>query len=96
MYKNIAEPAEPNRILTAIIPVEGESEVFLVNVGLDIGLVRWSVNDPPRKKTKIIVLTSVDKDRPQNRLNEARCDSKGRLWTGTVTIVAILQNYAYI
>ena len=29
------------------------------------------------------VLTSVEDGKPNNRLNDAKCDSSGRLWFGT-------------
>ena len=30
------------------------------------------------------MLCGVEKDKPQNKFNDAKCDSSGRLWFGTM------------
>ena len=68
--------------VTFVIPVEGESDLFLISVGRHIGLVRWSPSDPPEKTTTLTPLAIVDQKRPSNRINDGKCDHKGRLWAG--------------
>ncbi len=37
----------------------------------------------------IEVLGAVEEDKPENRFNDAKCDSSGRLWCGTLGSVDI-------
>ena len=38
------------------------------------------------------VLASVDEDKPQNVINDCKCDRQGRLWFGTLTFPVDLDN----
>jgi len=42
----------------------------------------FAVLDPKTGRTTLIA--AVEKDRPENRMNDAKCDSGGRLWGGTM------------
>jgi sugar lactone lactonase YvrE len=57
--------------------VEREKGGFVVGVKNDI----YFLDLEPFKLTKIV---SIEPDKPGNRLNDAKCDAKGRLWTGTM------------
>lgn len=39
------------------------------------------------------LLTTVDEDKPENRLNDAKADVAGRLWAGDLVITIRVNNY---
>lgn len=75
-------------------PVSGVNTTF--DVGQAVGAVvprasgglalavqdGFAVLDPKTSHTQLIA--AVEKDMPQNRMNDAKCDSSGRLWGGTM------------
>lgn len=67
--------------LSAVIPVEGDPDLYLVSLGLSVCVVRWSITDPDQHTVKPHVLVTVDKS---DHLNDAKCDPQGRLWIGKV------------
>ncbi|KAL0274305.1 UNVERIFIED_CONTAM: hypothetical protein PYX00_006758 [Menopon gallinae] len=67
--------------VSPVIPVQFEDE-FVIGRGLDLVRVRW--DGKSEKPTDVKVLTSVDGDKPQNRFNDGKVDSSGRLWAGTM------------
>jgi sugar lactone lactonase YvrE len=42
----------------------------------------FAVLDP--KTRRVDLIAPVEKDRPENRMNDAKCDTSGRLWGGTM------------
>jgi sugar lactone lactonase YvrE len=42
----------------------------------------FAVLDPKTGKTELIA--EVEADRPENRMNDAKCDTSGRMWAGTM------------
>lgn len=67
--------------VSPVIPVQFEDEFFIIGRGLDLVRVRW--DGKSQKPTDVKVLSSVDEDKPQNRFNDGKVDSSGRLWAGT-------------
>ncbi len=59
--------------------VEREKGGFVVGVKNDI----YFLDLEPFKLTKVL---AIEPDKPGNRLNDAKCDAKGRLWTGTMDL----------
>lgn len=59
--------------------VEREKGGFVVGVKNDV----YFLDLEPFKLTKVL---SIEADKPGNRLNDAKCDAKGRLWTGTMDL----------
>ncbi|KAK7079237.1 hypothetical protein SK128_006064 [Halocaridina rubra] len=67
--------------VSAVVPVEGEPELFVAAIGKTLSVVRWAVNDPDHvtKQGKVIQTTTDD------HFNDAKCDPQGRLWAGTMS-----------
>ncbi|MGZ3298692.1 MAG: SMP-30/gluconolactonase/LRE family protein [Asticcacaulis sp.] len=59
--------------------VERQKGGFVVGVKNDV----WFLDIEPFKLTR---LTTIEADKPGNRLNDAKADPKGRLWTGTMDL----------
>ncbi len=59
--------------------IEREKGGFVVGVKNDV----YFLDLEPFKLTKVL---SIEADKPGNRLNDAKCDAKGRLWTGTMDL----------
>ncbi|KAF6211719.1 hypothetical protein GE061_012234 [Apolygus lucorum] len=70
-----------NGPVSFIVPVKGRKDHFVIGAELDVVLINWDTT-----KNKIVwkeTLITVP-DPPTNRLNDAKCDSTGRLWLGTM------------
>lgn len=71
--------------LSAVIPVEGEKDLFIVTLGMTLCLVRWSTSDPDEHTVKPQVLHTVEDE--SHHINDAKCDPRGRLWAGEALTV---------
>uniref|UniRef100_A0A146M9E2 Regucalcin n=1 Tax=Lygus hesperus TaxID=30085 RepID=A0A146M9E2_LYGHE len=66
-----------------IIPVKGKDNEFLVGSKKDVMHIEWDfVTNKILKQDKLLTL---DDDVPSTRINDAKCDAKGRLWFGTLS-----------
>ncbi|XP_076653047.1 uncharacterized protein LOC143359184 [Halictus rubicundus] len=65
------------------IPVDGAPDKLLAGVGTDLMVVTW---DGQESLTKCAIqrLASADSDPAETRWNDAKADSSGRLWGGTM------------
>ncbi|KPJ05108.1 Regucalcin [Papilio xuthus] len=72
----------PNTFTTFVIPIEGRKHRFLCGIKRDIVEIEWKGDND----TAVVVRTiaTVEKDRPENFLNDGKADRKGRLVTGTL------------
>lgn len=65
-------------VVSMAIPVEGEEDLYVVGLGNTISAIRWSPSDPDVHTVKPTVLHATN----DFQFNDAKCDPRGRLWTG--------------
>lgn len=62
-----------------VIPIKENQNKFVIGLGLSVQILTWdSVSD----RYELNFLSSVDKNKPGNRLNDAKADPSGVLWAG--------------
>lgn len=66
-----------------VIPIAGEQGLFVIGLGTTLTSLRWNLNETT---SKVVRLTTVDKDKPDNRWNDAKADNNGYLWAGELFI----------
>ncbi|XP_037818666.1 regucalcin isoform X1 [Lucilia sericata] len=79
-----------------IIPVEGTSDQFAVGCGRRCLVVRWDGVSPTAKPISTLFEVQMGNDRNESiRLNDGKCDSKGRLFAGTMRHVGDLYEHRW-
>lgn len=68
--------------VTLVVPVEGQDNTYVIGVGRTLQLMEW--DGKSTTPTSLSSFLSVEPDRPGNRFNDGKCDSRGRLWAGTM------------
>ncbi|KAL5279628.1 RGN.2 family protein [Megaselia abdita] len=74
-----------------MIPVEGQSNQFLVGCDRHVNIVEWNGVSETCKVKK--TLTKVEQSLSENRFNDAKCDPWGRLFGGTMRHTGDIYNY---
>jgi len=70
--------------VSLIVPVENEPNKYIIGVGRELKVLEW--DGKSSTPTSLKTLSTVDEEAKflTNRLNDGKCDSRGRLWAGTM------------
>ncbi|XP_046985611.1 regucalcin-like [Schistocerca americana] len=68
--------------VTLVVPVKNTNNQFVVGIGRNLSLLTWDGQDGTYSSLETIV--SVESDKPDNRFNDGKADSTGRLLAGTM------------
>ncbi|KAJ8973403.1 hypothetical protein NQ317_006469 [Molorchus minor] len=70
--------------VTLIIPVKGEKNKFLISIGRELAVVTWDGESEKVSNTQKLYEVDNKPETIDNRFNDGKCDSSGRLWAGTM------------
>lgn len=62
-----------------VIPLEGTTDRFVVGLKLDVVVVAWDGRGEARVERRV---ARLDQHCPENRINDAKADPRGRLFVG--------------
>lgn len=84
--KNISFAGQQGRVTPAVPVVASQGTRILVGVGRRLHFVEvdWGAPGQPTTVTKDEQLCEVESSMPNNRFNDGKADSEGRLWIGTM------------
>uniref|UniRef100_T1IXB7 SMP-30/Gluconolactonase/LRE-like region domain-containing protein n=1 Tax=Strigamia maritima TaxID=126957 RepID=T1IXB7_STRMM len=68
-------------VTTIVIPVDNSQDEFIVSYSKKILHFNWKTDEKSE-------LAEIEAGNDKTRLNDGKCDAKGRLWMGTVPTVA--------
>jgi gluconolactonase len=68
--------------VSLVCPVEGDPNKYIITIERDVQVMEW--DGKSEKPTSLKKLYTVDDHCKTNRINDGKCDSKGRLWAGTM------------
>lgn len=77
--------------VSLIIPVKGEKDKFLISIGREIAIVTWDGESERVSKIEKVYEVDNTPDTSDNRFNDGKCDSSGRLWAGKSDYISYIK-----
>jgi gluconolactonase len=68
--------------VTLVVPVQGQENKYVIGVGRTLQLMDWDGRSAT--PTSLTTMYTVEPENPGNRWNDGKCDTRGRLWAGTM------------
>ncbi|XP_011200668.2 regucalcin isoform X1 [Bactrocera dorsalis] len=84
VYHSKVEDVE---LASFIVPVEGQSDKFVVGAGRRVLVVTWDGVSPTSKVDRVLFEVQQDEQYIVNRFNDGKADPRGRLFAGTMRYV---------
>ena len=75
-------PDTENDLLTMVLPHAKFANKFVVSLGRRLGVVTWEDRTKDAADAAFELLYECDETLKKNRLNDGKCDKRGRLWAG--------------
>ncbi|XP_055844650.1 regucalcin-like [Episyrphus balteatus] len=83
---------ENEKYASFIIPIEGAINKFIVGIGRRVGIINWDgISKTCKVEKDVFTVEQGDSNFINNRINDGKCDPRGRLFTGTMYSDIIVQ-----
>jgi len=75
--------------VSLVVPVAGEPNNYVISRGRDLNIIEWDGHST--SPTTMTTILSVEPENPDNKFNDAKVDTLGRLWAGQLKIISKLK-----
>jgi len=66
-----------------IVPVAGKKDQFVISLDGDLAVISWDGESDKVKVLETLIQANTTSETKNNKFNDGKCDSSGRLWAGT-------------